>query len=198
MKTEKLKLTFCIFLTFFIFSSCGITEENEIVVNDEIINGDFEQELTIGWQKANKNYVGYNSIKLLGVNKNNYAYVKKDMCGYAKLFQTIKIDNLNQNLSVRLNLNAYANRQGYIATSAFIIGFLDEENNVLAETRIAYSTAGLSNTPTSYHHLVNPKEWKNHTINLKEEIDRFSKIDPNQIMKLKIALYAYGSNTQGC
>lgn len=198
MNTEKIKLSFCLFLTFFIFSSCGITEENEIVVNDELMNGDFEQELVIGWQKANKDYVGYKSIKLLGINKNNYAYVKKDMCGYAELYQIIKLDNLNQSLSVRLNLNAYANRQGYSATSAFTIGFLDEENNVIAETRIAYSTAGLSNTPTLYHHQAKPKEWKNHTINLKQEIDRFSKIDPSQIVKLKIALYAYGSNTQGC
>jgi hypothetical protein len=198
LKTEKIKLSFCLFLIFFIFSSCGITKENEIIVNDKIINGEFEEELAIGWQKVNKDYVGYNSIKLLGINKNNYANVKKVMCGYAELFQIIKLDNLNQNLSVRLNLNAYANRQGYTATSAFTIAFLDEENNVIAETRIAYSPAGLSNTPTLYHHQVKSKEWKNHTINLKQEIDRFSKIDPSQIVKLKIALYAYGSNTQGC
>jgi hypothetical protein len=177
----------------------GIAQENKPVTNDILHNGDFEQELNIGWQTSSDDYSGSSEITRDQIEKNHYAHLIKDLCGYAELSQIINLVNLNQNISVRLNLNATSNRAGYTATAAFILSFLDKENKVLAETQIAYSTDQLTNTPVPYSYPAKPSEWETHTLNLKDELDKhFSKIDVSKIKKLKITLSAYNNQTNGC
>jgi hypothetical protein len=193
------KLSFCLFITFSFLVTFGITQENKPVTNDVLLNGDFEQELNIGWQTSSNDYTGSSEITRNQVEKNHYAHLIKDLCGYAELSQIINLDNLNQDLSARLNLNATSNRAGYNATAAFILSFLDKENKVLAETQIAYSTDQLTNTPVPYSYPAKPAEWKTYTLNLKDELDKhFSKVDVSKIKKLKITLSAYNDQTNGC
>lgn len=193
------KPAFCLFITFFFLFAYGITQENKPVTNAVLLNGDFEQELNIGWQTSGDDYSGSSEITRNQVENNHYAYLMKDLCGYAELSQIVKLDNLNQNLSVRLNLNATTNRAGYNATAAFCISFLDKDNKVLAETQIAFRTDKLANNPIPYSYPTKPGEWKTHTLNLKDELAKhFSKIDVSRIKKLKITLSAYNNQTNGC
>ncbi|MEO0094229.1 MAG: hypothetical protein ABIK67_08265 [candidate division WOR-3 bacterium] len=166
--------------------------------SNSLINGDFEQDLKVGWQISTKDYDGSSKIKRVKVKDNYYAKVEKIWCGYAELFQIIQLTNLDQDLSVRLRLNANSNRDGYSALAAFILSFLDEEDKTLARIRIAYSTKVLTNTPMEYNYSALPNKWQTNTINLREELKHFPKIDFKKIAKLKISLYAYGSNTEGC
>ena len=199
MKNKQIKVSFCLFFTFFFLFSYGIAEENKIVTNDKLLNGDFEQELKVGWQASSKDYAGSSEINRDKMQKNNIAHLLKDWGGYAELSQIINLGNLNQSLSVRLNLNSTSNREGYTATSAFILSFLNKENKVLAEIRIAYSTDKLINSPVLYNYPMAPAEWKTHTLNLKDEFTKhFPKVDVNKIKKLKIAMYAYNNETSGC
>ncbi|MDH5186180.1 MAG: hypothetical protein OEZ20_03260 [candidate division WOR-3 bacterium] len=199
MKNHEQKTLFSLFLIFFLLFSCGVTEENKPITNDELINGNFEQELDTGWQAATQDYAGMNNIKRVKVDKNHYAYLKKIWCGYAQLFQTIKLEDLDQNFSVRARLSARSNREDYSATAAIILSYLDGEDKELAETRIAYSTAEMSDTPTLHIYQAKPSEWQTYSFNLKEELtSHLSKIDTEEIKKLKIALYAFGNQTSGC
>jgi len=199
MISKVLKLSFYFLIFFFLLFTYGLTQENKPVVNDVILNGDFEQELNVGWQASSKDYAGSSEINRDKIQKNHFAHLIKDWGGYAEMSQIINLDNLNQNLSVRLNLDATSNREGYAATSAFILSFLNKENKVLAEIRIAYSTDKLINSPVLYNYPMAPAEWKTHTLNLKDELTKhFLKVDVNKIKKLKIAMYAYNNKTSGC
>jgi hypothetical protein len=196
MANKLLKISVCFFALFFTY---GITQNNKIATNDKLLNGDFEQELNAGWQTSNDDYAGSSEITRIQVGKNHIAYLIKDLCGYAELSQIVKLDNLNQNFSVRLKLNATSNREGYHSTAALILSFLDKNNKVLAESQIAYSTDQLTNNPVPYSYPTKPEEWETHNINLKDELNKhFSEIAINKIKKLKITLSAYNDQTNGC
>lgn len=193
------KILVYIFITFGLLFAYGIAQETKLVTNDVLLNGDFEEELSIGWQISSKDYAGSSEINRDKIEKNHFAHLQKDWGGYAELSQILKLDNLNQNLSFRLNLNATSNREGYSATSAFILGFLDKNNKITSEIRIAYSTSQLTNSSILYNYPTKPAEWKVYTLNLKDELDKhFSKIDVSKIKKLKITLSAYNNQTNGC
>ncbi len=189
---------FFLALLFFLFAG-GMAKANKPVINEILINGDFEQDLAIGWQVSTKDIAGRSVIYRAESGENHYAYLLKEWCGYAQLQQIVKLKSLNQVLSFRLRLNARSNRKGYFATAAFIISFLDDNNKSLAETKIAYSTTQLSNTSTSHFYLSEPGEWKNYLIDLKKELNtHFPKIDIGKVKRLKIALATYNNKTSGC
>jgi hypothetical protein len=199
MTNKRQKIAFCFLIFFSFLPSCGITNENKLITNDKLLNGNFEQGLEVGWQTLAKDYDGSNTVTRAGENKNHYAYLKKVWCGYARLFQIANLSSLDQELSVRLRLNARSNREDYSALAAFVLSYLNDKNEVLAETRIAYSTNDLSNTPTLHIISVKPSEWKTYNLNLKEEIaNQFPKIDIAKTKKLKISLYASNDQTSGC
>ncbi|MBS4016445.1 MAG: hypothetical protein KGZ86_08445 [Candidatus Latescibacteria bacterium] len=158
-----------------------------------VVNGDFEQELTIGWYQA-----GVTSSADT-IDRQTYfdpdpdyeARVRKYNAGYAKLFQTLDIPTTDLEFSVNANLYATATSP-YWAAAAVILRYLNDNNDLLGETRIAHKSQYCPWTNTSTIHIIQvaaPNNWYNYSFNINNELLNLPGVNPALVKKIQIALF---------
>lgn len=157
-----------------------------------ITNGDFEQELNIGWTQIssganvtidrNTNYdpdPDYEAYVYLGTGG-----------GYAKLYQSVDIVTTNLDFSVNTKLYATATSTAW-AGAAFVIGYLDDNSLLLGETRIAALSLHCPwvNSPTL--HIIEAPDtlWNYYSFNINDELTNLTGINPADIKKIQVAMY---------
>ena len=163
-----------------------------------LVNGDFSQPWKTGWTAETRDLVGNHRVDNLpggGVR------VRKAMCGFARLEQDIRLDDINTEFSTKASFRATANRPGYHAYSALALGYLDKDGNLLGETRF-YAISGQRGKPSNgSRHLVPvaPGKWAELSLNLRDELrTNLPDVVPAQVRGLRVLFEAFGSGTSVC
>ena len=166
-------------------------------------NGTFEQALTVGWSQAIGTPLSSDTIDrqiYFDPDADYEARVKKYDATHAILYQTVNIPTTDLNFSVNAKLYAYEDNSttSYWAAAAVILRYLDNSNNLLGETRIAYKSPHCPWTNSNTVHIItvtNPNNWSNYSFNIDSELSNLPLLNPRNIKKIQIALL---DTTDGC
>ena len=168
-----------------------------------VTNGDFEQDLNVGWTQAGSGMYSTDTIDRqtnFDPDPDYEARVKKYDATYAKLYQTIDIPTTDLEFMIDVELYAHEFNSGepYWATAAVVLYYLDDNDNVLGQTQICYNTPHCPYTNSNVFHIIeipSANNWYDYSFNIDYELDNLSGIDAGEIAKIQIALY---DTTDGC
>ncbi len=169
-----------------------------------ITNGDFEQDLRIGWVMSLIDPTYGDTIDCLSKfdpDPDNELRVKKHHATLAKIHQTVNIPTTDLLFSISAKLYAYEHPSPspyYWSASAIALRYLDRNYNLLGETRIAYKSPHCPwhNSPTL--HIINVNDtlnWHTYSFNINDELNNLPGVNQNNIKKIQIALL---DTTNGC
>ncbi len=163
-----------------------------------IDNGDFEQELSVGWDQA---VSGTNTSILRGTtydpDPDYEAYVYKGTGdGYSKLFQSAYIPTTDLDFSVSLKLDASSNSTTCWAGAAFVITYIDATGNTLGETMICKASAATTwaNSATRHLIVVADANWHDYAFNINTELSELPGITPADIARIEVSLLGFADS----
>jgi hypothetical protein len=168
-----------------------------------LTNGDFEQQLNVGWSQA----IGTQGISDTIDRQIDFqpdldyeARVKKYDATHAILYQTVNVPTTDLEFSISANLFAqeYNSTATYWAATAVCLRYLDNNDVLLGETRIAYKTAHCPWTNSTTLHIITelfPSIWSTYSFNVNNELANLSGVNPSDIKKIQVALI---DTTDGC
>lgn len=168
-----------------------------------LTNGDFEQTLDMGWTQRIQGGSTQDTIdrqRHFHPDGDYEARVKKYDDAYAKLWQTVAIPTTNLEFSVYTRLYSHEYNVAGLnwISAAIVLAYIDENDNLLGETRICHNSphCPYTNTPT-FHMIphVDPNSWSAYSFNLNDELINLPGIIPSDIAKISVALY---DTTNGC
>jgi hypothetical protein len=168
-----------------------------------LTNGDFEQELTVGWTQQ---FQGMNSSDTVDratfyqPDADYEARVKKYDASYGKLLQTVNVPTTDLEFSVNAKLDAYEYNSAtlYWASASVNLAYLDNDNSLLGQTRICYKTPHCPYTSTSKFHMIvvtDNTKWFSYSFNIDDELANLPGVNPTSVAKIQVSLY---DTTDGC
>lgn len=165
-----------------------------------LINGDFELPLTNGWQQIEGgSYSTVDRATTYDPDPDYEACAKDQYGSYAKLWQTVDIPTNDLDFSVNAKLYAYDNNADTLcwAGAAIVISYLDATGSLLGDTRICRFTTPCPWTNSSICHLIIAPNtnWNSYSFNIDAELSNLPGINPTDIRKIEVALYAKTDHT---
>jgi hypothetical protein len=178
-----------------IFALCGLCSASVLLTN-----GDFEMDLTIGWQQVEGgSYSVINRATTYHPDADYEAYAKDQYGSYAKLWQVVNIPTTDLEFSVYSKFYAYDNNEDTLcwAGAAIVISYLDSYGQLLGDTKICRFTAPCpwTNTSTSHVILAPDTSWHLYSFNIDSELANLPGINSADISKIEVALYAKTEHT---
>jgi len=161
-----------------------------------LTNGDFEQELSVGWLQFAQYQGASDSIDRATSFDPDPDYevrVKKYCAGNMKLYQCTEIPTTDLEFSVYAKLYADVSSSSYWSAAAIILAYINNSNTVLGETRICYKTSSCpwSNSPTLHLIVVtDPNNWYNYSFNIADELTNLPGVNPSDIARIEVSLYS--------
>jgi hypothetical protein len=166
---------------------------NLALATDLMVNGNFEQDLSVGWQESylGSGYVINRTTTLQPDPDYEVEVFKNNSNGYVVLQQTVDIPGTDVGFACTARLNAYDNTAGDWAGSAFVIAYLNSSDQTLGETRICqYSTdCPWTASPTLHLIVAVDNAWHDYSFNINDELANLPGVNPLEISKLRIALF---------
>jgi hypothetical protein len=166
-------------------------------------NGDFEQELSVGWNQMIGSALSTDTIDRSTAYNPDPDYevkVKKYDATHAKLYQTINIPTTDLQFSITANLYAYEYNTSatYWSAAAVCLRYLDNNDALLGETRIAHKSPHCPWTSSNTVHIITelfPNSWVNYSFNINDELVNLPGVTLSNIKKIQVALL---DTTNGC
>jgi len=172
---------------------------------DEFLaNGDFEQALDAGWRDTAVNEVGTSAFE----RSDTFAQptpgfavkVYKMLARYASLSQTVDVPDVNLTLSVDARLKIGGGSSTCWPVASVWVRYADATGLELGNTRIClssvYSTWTKSDTVSLLEITDTTGAWHHYDLDLKQEItNHLSGINPDNVKKITIDLFAYDNGT---
>lgn len=169
-----------------------------------LTNGDFEQELRYGWQQLIVRPTWYDTIDLAAKYDSDpdlEIRVKKYHYTSAKVYQTVNIPTTDLQFSIAAQLLAHEHPSTstyYWSAAAVVLRYLDNNYNLLGETRITNKSLHCPWNNTSSIHLINvidTNNWYTYSFNIDNELNNLPGINRGNIKKVQVALF---DTTNGC
>ncbi len=168
-----------------------------------LTNGDFEQPLNIGWTQSIVTATTGDTIDRAtdyDADPDYEVKVKKYDAVSAQIYQTVNVPTTDLDFSATAKFYAveYTPTATYWAAAAICLRYLDQNNNLLGETRICYKTPHCPWTNSNTLHLIVemfPNMWANYSFNLNNELTNLPGVNPSNIRKVQVALL---DTTNGC
>ncbi len=162
-----------------------------------ITNGDFEEQLTTGWEQATSGAdIIINRATSYDPDPDYEAYAYKGTgSGYARLLQLMNvIPSTDIDFTCNAKLYAWDNYIDAWAGAAVVISYLNENSLLLGETYICFRSDGCpwTNTPTCHIIAAVDSFWHNYAFNIDDELTNLSGVNPQDIKKIKVSLYSEG------
>lgn len=166
------------------------------IADNLLTNGDFEQELDVGWQQSISGEGFIDRSTLYDPDPDYEAGIYQSSCnGTAILEQVIEI--LNEDLpfiefSCNAKMYAYDNVPGDWIATAVIISYINEFDSILGETRIySYSDTACpwADSPTLHLIEVADADWHSYFFNLEDELTHLPGVNQLEIKKIGAGLF---------
>jgi len=169
------------------------------VAQNTVVNGDFEQELTVGW---NQEQSGSGTVTF-GRDVSYHPDPDYEAMGYLyagpgwlALRQVVDVTTLSMDLSFWASFELGGGSSTCWPVASMLISFLDGTGAVLGETHFYYHNQYCTWTPSDTLHLVevsNPG-WQRYQVNLIEELTQnLPGVNQARVRKVGVALYAWTS-----
>ncbi len=161
------------------------------------INGDFEQDLSVGWTVDGIS-AGFGGAERVvnGDGDDDYElHIWRVLTGSTvRAFQVASIQDLNQTVSFRAKLVSSDNwlyGQGYAL--AFVV-YKDASGATLGYTLYYQSPMGCSNSPTVHCVQVTDNDWHTYSLNIADELKtHLPGVDPSSVAGIRVQFTVYGN-----
>jgi len=159
-----------------------------------IVNGDFEQNLSVGWQQASNNptFQIYRYTYFDPDPDYEVFVYKYNSDGYISLFQSVNVANTNLNFACYAKFYTFDNNIGDWSGAAVVISYINAADVTLGETRICSfsdSDCPWANSPTLHLITVTDTNWHDFFLNINDELANLSAVNPLEISKIQVALF---------
>jgi len=159
-----------------------------------LVNGDFEQDLSVGWTVDSGGY-GFRTLdRQLDLQPDPDYEVRCSLysgSGYVRLSQRVEVWHPYLALSFWAKFSIGGGSSTCWPVAYVGIGYFGEEDSLLGETRIYYHNSYCTWTPTSTFSLIevtNP-DWTEYSIDVAEELrTHLPGIDPGDIRAVRVSL----------
>jgi hypothetical protein len=161
-----------------------------------LTNGDFEQDLTVGWTYTDSGYGTHYADRQTGYQPDPdyeaHTY-QLDNPGWARLAQRVDAPGVLLDLSFWACFAESGGTSTCWPAACFSVCYYDAGSVLLGETRYYYSTyADWVPSPTFSLHRVNDPAWAQYNLNIAEEIStNLPGVDPGAVASVEVALLSY-------
>jgi len=161
-----------------------------------LTNGDFEQEITVGWTWTYSGSGTHTADRQVGYHPdpdyeaNTYQY---DNPGESRLGQKVEVPGIQLELSFWASFDEVGGSSSCWPAACFIVCYYDAADVLLGETRYYYSTyANWIPSPTLSLHQVTDPSWQEYTLNVADELSQnLQGINSADVAKVEVALWSY-------
>lgn len=152
-----------------------------------LVNGDFEEELTVGWQQTLDGGTITRATNFDPDDDYEVRVYKGTGSGGAQLLQEVAIPGTDATFQVALRPLASATSTAW-AASGIRVDYLGQSGNLLGETLLGVITpyCPWENTPTFHLIEVDPGLWQERSFRIDEELANLPGIDPAAVRSLRV------------
>jgi hypothetical protein len=161
-----------------------------------LTNGDFEQELTVGWTYADSGVGTHEALRdtLFHPDPDYEAYTYQyDNPGWAVLSQTVDVPGINLLFSFWGKFEEAGGSSSCWPAACFRVCYRDGGGALLGETRYYYSTyADWVPSPTlSLYRVTNP-DWTRYDLDVTSELaQNLPGVNPADVARVEVSLWSY-------
>lgn len=161
-----------------------------------LLNGGFEQELSIGWIYADSGLGTHQVLRGTEYQPDPdyevwvYQY---DNPGWTRLSQRVEVPGVALELSFWAKFNESGGSSTCWPAACFQVCYYNANDSLLGETRYYYSTyANWTPTPTlSLYQITNP-DWNRYQLKIADELTaNLPGVNANDVAKVEVALWSY-------
>ncbi len=161
-----------------------------------LVNGDFEQDLTIGWTRLDSGSGTHDVVRDPGYqpDPDNEVFVYQyDNPGSTTLIQTVDVPCPLLQLSFQACFVESGGSSTCWPAACVSVFYYDATDAVLGESKFYYSTyATWTPSPTLGLHQITTPDWNDYSLNIQEELaTNLTGVDPAQVTKVGVALVSY-------
>lgn len=168
-----------------------------------LVNGDFEQALDVGWTDTVENEAGlfaFERADTFGQPTPGFAAkVHKELARYASLRQTVDVPNVDLTLTFDGRLRIGGGSSTCWPVASVWVRYADASGLELGNTRICLSSVYSDWTKSDTVSLIEIADttgaWHNYSLDLKQELAALPGINPDNVKKITIDLFAYDNGT---
>jgi hypothetical protein len=168
-----------------------------------LTNGDFEQDLSVGWTQTNNSPAGTYSFDrwdTMGQPTPGYAArVYKYLAYYASLSQTVDVPGVNLDLSFDGRLRISGGSSTCWPVGAFIVSYLNATGAELGSTMLILRNQYCTWVESDTLHFIDvtlPGQWVSYNLNVQQEIsDHLPGVNAADVSKVEVQLYSYDNGT---
>jgi hypothetical protein len=159
-----------------------------------LVNGDFEQELAVGWVQDTAGY-GYKTFGRDTAYQPDPDFEALDSLysgnGISKLGQIVDVPGPALHLSFSANFGIGGGSSTCWPVACVAVGYLDSDGNRLGETRFYYHDSYCTWTPTSTFSLIEVTDpaWNQYELDVADELSlHLPGVDPGDVSRVEVAL----------
>ena len=140
------------------------------------MNGDFEQDLSVGWKDTVYSDAGswlFERSDTLGGPSGYAARVEKSLCSFAALTQQVMVPNQHLMLSFDARFRFGGGSSTCWPVASVIVRYLDSTGTELGNTKFVLHNEYCTWANSDTAHLIeveNPDVWANHQLDVAQEI----------------------------
>jgi len=167
-------------------------------VGQELLeNGDFEQDLSIGWTFTDSGAGTHTYDRATGYDPDpdyeahTYQY---DNPGWARLGQKVECPpGCILSLSFKAKFTELGGTSSCWPAACFVVCYYDDAQVLLGETRYYYSTyATWTPSPTLSLYQASDQEWHEYTLETETELaEKLTGVNPEDVAYIEVALFSY-------
>jgi hypothetical protein len=162
-----------------------------------IVNGDFEEELEIGWQQ----HINCTSVVVMRTlyqdDDPDYELwtLVDNGVGEVSIWQRFPIPNLDLEFTAEIKVLASGSGQAW-AVSGIGINYMDWNMDLLGRTLIGMLSYDCPWTESETFHIIEifDSQWYSFEFNLNDELANLPGVDPQQIAYLEVEVLAVADN----
>jgi hypothetical protein len=159
-----------------------------------LTNGDFEQDLSVGWTRDSSGY-GYRVVDRRADLQPDPDYEARcslySGAGSIALRQSVDVPHSYLGVSFHAKFDVYGTSSTCWPVAYVGIGYLDDANNLLGETRVYHHNTYCTWVPTGTLSLIevtNP-DWTEYYVDVVQELsEHLPGVNPADIRKVRISL----------
>jgi hypothetical protein len=161
-----------------------------------LTNGDFEQDLTVGWTRVDTGYGTHDAARdtTYHPDPDYEAFVYQyDNPGVTQLVQYVDAPGTVMTFSFWAKFEEGGGSSSCWPAGCVSIYYCDAANTILGETRFFYSTyANWTPSPTLSLHQTTTADWTQYTLDVAEELSQnLGGVNPDDVARIGVAVVAY-------
>jgi hypothetical protein len=172
------------------------------VAQELLVNGDFEQDLGVGWKDTVYSLTGswlFERSDTLGQSSGNAVRVEKSLASYAALTQQVMVPNQHLVLSFDARFRIGGGSSTCWPVASAIVRYLDATGTELGNSKFILHNEYCTWANCDTAHLIeveNPDVWANHQLDIAQEIaSNLPGVNAASVAQVRLEIHAYDNGT---